>query len=73
MQLAQNIDDIIVFSGEFNQLQKHIPESTIIYKQHPTVKHYIGSEESRDWLSDVEGVYPTFFKFWNKAEKQLKY
>ncbi len=73
LQLAQNIDDIIVFSGEFNQLQKHIPESKIIYKQHPTVKHYSGTEESRDWLSDVEGVYPTFFKFWNKAEKQLKY
>jgi deoxyribodipyrimidine photo-lyase len=71
IQLSKNIDGIKLYVGEFANLYKEIEGADIIYKEHPTTKHYIGKEESRDWLSGVKGYYPSFFSFWKKCKKEL--
>ena len=72
LRLAENIDDIQIFVGEFAELNFKINERFIIYKEHPTTTNYKGIEDARDWLTSTEGYFPSFFKFWNKGKKELK-
>ena len=69
---SQEILEIKIFTGEFSDLTKNF-QNTIYYKQHPLNSTYRGVEDSRDWLTSIEGYYPSFFSFWNKAKKELKY
>jgi deoxyribodipyrimidine photo-lyase len=71
--LSKNIKNIQIFVGEFDVLNALIPSENIIYKEHPTNKHYIGNEESRTWMFAVKGYYPSFFGFWKKCKKELEY
>ena len=71
MGLAQNIPDIRVYVGEFNELQKEYGIVEILYKEHP-LNQYEGTEESRDWMFSVTGYFRSFFAFWKKCEKELK-
>jgi len=71
LELAKNIPDIKVFIGEFATLAKQVDADQIIYKEHPTNKHYKGKEELRTWMFDVRGYYPSFFAFWKKCKKQI--
>jgi deoxyribodipyrimidine photo-lyase len=72
LELAKNIPRIQVFVGEFDALLKCNGLEELHFKEHPTASHYKGTEHSRDWMTDVEGYFPSFFKFWNRAKKQLK-
>ena len=72
LQLSHEILGIKIFTGEFSDLTKNF-QNTIYYKQHPLNSNYRGVEDSRDWLSSVKGYHPSFFSFWNKAKKELKY
>ena len=72
LQLAKNIEGMKVFVGAFDDLAKEVAEEHIIYKEHPTSKHYRGTREERDWLSSAKGYFPSFFKFWKKAKKELQ-
>ena len=69
--LSQNIEDIQIFVGSFDQLLMQVNSNEIIYKEHPLNSHYKGSKMERDWMFDVKGYYPSFFKFWNKAKKEF--
>lgn len=69
--LSQNIDGIQLFVGSFEQLIEQVNGNEIIYKEHPLNSHYTGSKMERDWMFDVKGYYPSFFKFWNKAKKEF--
>ena len=69
----ENIDSVQVYVGEFNTLKSDYKLKYIYYKEHPLSQHYQGTEESRDWMFEVEGFYPSFFSFWKKCKKQLKY
>ena len=69
----ENIDGIQVFVGEFKDLVIEYELKDVYFKEHPLNKHYRGTEESRDWMFDVKGYYPSFFSFWKKCKKQLKY
>ena len=71
LALAKNICDIKIFSGEFDQLEQLVSENLLVYKEHPTNAHYRGQVESRDWMFDVKGYYPSFFAFWKLCKKQL--
>ncbi|WP_044209511.1 FAD-binding domain-containing protein [Flammeovirga sp. OC4] len=71
LDLSENIDNIQVFVGEFDELEKQLEGSSIYYKEHPTVRHYKGIEEERDWISNVKGYYPSFFKFWKYVKKEI--
>jgi deoxyribodipyrimidine photo-lyase len=72
----ENIADIQVYVGEFNDVIKQNKlnaEKEIYYKEHPLNNHYKGIEEPRDWMFDVQGYYPSFFAYWKKCKKQLTY
>lgn len=71
VELAQNIDAIQIFVGEFSELQQHVGVDHLIFKEHPTNSHYLGKEEPRDWLSSVTGYFPSFFAYWKKCKKEL--
>lgn len=70
--LSKNINHIKWFVGEFNELKKITKKSHIYFKEHPLNNHYEGTMENRDWMFDVKGYYPSFFKFWNKCKKEIK-
>ncbi len=69
----ENITDIQIYVGEFSELIAAYSLVNIYYKEHPLNKHYHGIEESRDWMFDVKGYYPSFYAFWKKCKKQLAY
>lgn len=71
LALCENIKGIQFFVGEFSQLSQHIDSEHIIFKEHPTNAHYNGTEEAREWLSSIEGYFPSFFSFWKKCKKEL--
>lgn len=71
LSLAENIDGIRVFTGEFDDLISKYDVKNVFFKEHPFNGHYKGTQENRDWMFDVQGYYPSFFKFWKQCEKQL--
>ncbi len=71
IKLSRNIANIRVYVGEFDELIHTHRLTKIYYKEHPLNKHYRGIEESRDWMFDVKGYYPSFFSFWRQCKKIL--
>ena len=71
LKLAGNLDNAVVYVGEFSELEKQTNKNNIVYKEHPTNSHYKGKEESRDWMGSTKGYYPSFFAFWKKYRKEL--
>jgi len=75
---TQNINGIQLFVGSFNDLQQAYVakggcQSTIWYKEHPTNKHYCGTQEARDWLyPHLSGNFGSFFAFWKQACRAAK-
>jgi deoxyribodipyrimidine photo-lyase len=72
LDLSRNIEDIAVFTGDYKELIKHVNKEKLIFKEHPTNRHYEGKQEHREWLSGIEGYFPSFFAFWKKCKKELK-
>jgi len=72
LSLSKNIKNIRVYCGEFDDLVKDF-NNDIFYKQHPLNFNYKGHEDSRDWLTSVKGHFPSFFSYWKKAKKELKF
>jgi deoxyribodipyrimidine photo-lyase len=70
--LSENIPNMQVFVGEFNDLLKDNFLQEVIFKEHPLNFNYRGIKEERDWMVNIKGYYPSFFKFWNKAKKEIK-
>ena len=73
LDLAKNISNIQVYVGEFNDLVQEYNLDDIRFKEHPLNHNYTGSETPRDWMFDVTGYFSSFFGFWKKCKKQLKY
>ena len=73
LALANNIEDIQVFVGEFHELTTQYNLSDIHFKEHPLNQQYKGTEVPRNWMFEVTGYFPSFFGFWKKCKKQLKY
>jgi deoxyribodipyrimidine photo-lyase len=73
LKLAENIERIQVYVGEFNELKTAYNLSEIFYKEHPTNRHYKGSQDERDWMfPEVRGHYSSFFAYWKQCERVLK-
>jgi deoxyribodipyrimidine photo-lyase len=72
LQLAHNVPGIQIYVGEFNELKDEYGLNDFIFKEHP-LNSYSGTEESRDWMFNVKGYYPSFFAFWKKCKKELTY
>ncbi len=71
IELSQNIPNIKIYVGEFEELLKYLNVGKIHFKEHPLNYNYQGFEEPRDWLSNVNGYFPSFFSFWKKCKKEL--
>lgn len=71
LPLAGNIKNLQLFIGEFSALQKAVHPEKLVFKEHPTNKHYKGKEEAREWMSSLTGYFPSFFSFWKKYKKDL--
>lgn len=67
--LAENIPGIQVCCMDFDDFVKKYKPTRITFKEHPFNRHYQGQEEQRDWMFDVHGYFPSFFKFWNACQK----
>lgn len=73
LKLAENIERIQVYVGEFDELKNEHNLSEIFYKEHPTNVLYTGTQEERDWMfPENRGYFPSFFAYWKKCEKPLK-
>lgn len=73
LDLSKNIDGIQVFVGEFQDLLRVHDIGKLFFKEHPTNTHYQGIQEERDWMFTVKGYFPSFFAFWKKCKKELKW
>lgn len=71
LDLSTNIPDIKIFVGEYYQLQKQVNSARLVFKEHPTNRHYRGKEEQRSWLTSIKGYFPSFFSFWKQCKKEL--
>jgi len=71
IELTKNIKGIKIFVGEFSKLKALINPNLLIYKEHPCNNHYQGKEEAREWMSTINGYFPSFFAFWKKCKKEL--
>ena len=73
LKLAENIERIQIYVGEFDELEAENDLSEIYFKEHPTNSHYSGTQEERDWMfPEVRGYFPSFFAYWKQCEKKLK-
>ncbi len=73
LKLADNIERIQVFTGEFRELKAQYNLSEIHFKEHPTATHYEGFREQRAWMfPEVREHFPSFFSYWKKCERFLK-
>lgn len=71
LELSKNIKDIQVFVGNYKDLTDTYNLENVFYKEHPLNNHYLGIEESRDWMFSIKGYYPSFFAFWKKCKKEI--
>ena len=72
IKLSDNIKNIQIFVGEFEEFSSQIYNSQIHYKEHPTNQHYKGFMHQRDWMfNEVKGYYPSFFAYWKKCIKHF--
>jgi len=72
LALSENIPNIQIFTGSFEELRAVYGGSQIHFKEHPLNNHYRGKEHSRDWMFPVEGYCPSFFGFWKKCMNAFK-
>ena len=72
LDLGENIEGLQIFTGEFRELKSLYQGSEIIYKEHPFNSSYTGLADSRDWMFEVQGYFPSFFGFWKQCKKELK-
>ncbi|MGB5321740.1 FAD-binding domain-containing protein [Lutimonas sp.] len=71
LKLAENIDAIQIYVGEFKELTEAYNLKKMIFKKHPLSSHYQGEEEKREWMFSVQGYFPSFFSFWKQCKKEL--
>ena len=74
LALSENIKDIQIYTGSFQSFTQKYKATTIYYKEHPLNTGYSGNKEERDWISEeVTGYHPSFFAYWKKVAKNLKF
>lgn len=71
LELAQNIPDLKIFVGEVENLLAELNPDQIFYKEHPAYGWKIEGEEKREWMTSVNGFFPSFFAYWKQAQKEL--
>lgn len=73
LEQARTIEGIQVFAGEWRELPGLNEFPQIRSKEHPAFGHWPGTKDQRDWLfPDLQGWYPSFFRFWKEAWASLQ-
>ncbi len=73
-QLSENIPNLTIYCGEFEQLKKYYPNVKFIAKEHPLLRYEGAYIEERDWIvPDVKGYFSSFSKYYYQCLKNLKY
>lgn len=71
--LSHNIPNIQLMVASFEELQNLYKGKKIVFKEHPTNSHYIGTQQNREFLVDtITGYHPSFFSYWKKIKKVIK-
>lgn len=71
LDLAKNIKDLEVFTGELNEIPGLMHFPSIYSKEHPLTKHFPGIKEERDWMfPEIKGFYNSFFSYWTKCQQE---
>lgn len=71
MQLAKNIPELKIYTGEICNLKNLNRCKDIISIQYPTTEHWPGKKEYRSFIfENLMDKYRTFDEFWNDAEKE---
>ena len=72
VKLAQNIPNIQIFVGEFEELLVQVNLERIHYKEHPTNTAYKGKIHQRYLMfNETKGYYPSFFAYWKQCIKHF--
>ena len=71
LKLAENIDAVQIYVGEFHELTEDFNLKHIHFREHPLSNHYQGEAEKREWMFSVRGYFPSFFSFWKECKKEL--
>lgn len=71
LELSDIIPEIQLFIGSFEDLTSSYPDQEFFFKEHPLSRKYRGQMDPRDWLFSYHQYQPSFFKFWNKAKKEM--
>lgn len=72
LALSKNIEGLQIFSADFTELKSLASNNTIVFKAHPTTRHYKGSSENYDDLfPEVTGYFSSFSSYWKKCLKYL--
>ena len=72
INLSKNINGLKIFVGTFEEMIfKHKP-NRLFYKEHPTNLEYTGIKDKRESYFSQDNLYPSFFKFWNANQKNIK-
>jgi len=67
--LATHVPEAAIFVGNVETLPD-IKDATVYSKKHPATMHFPGTKEPAAELHpDVQGYYPSFFKFWNACQQ----
>lgn len=69
---ALQIPNLKIIIGNFDEIFSNSSQK-IVFQDHPGISHWHGQAEPMPFLFDsITEYYPSFFKFWNDAKKQLQ-
>lgn len=69
---ARRVKGLQVFVGELEELRQIIPTAKLRMKEHPLFYFQDIVYEERDWIvPSLQGEFPSFFNYWNKASKVI--
>jgi deoxyribodipyrimidine photo-lyase len=79
VNLSLNISNCQLMVGEVSELKAYYQNSTLgeiamVSKEHPAFGYYPGIKDKRDWIyPEVSGYFNSFFLFWKKCAKFLRW
>lgn len=68
----ENLPQLQIYIGSIDTLWRALGDRTVHYRKHPALRHWPGvGEPSPELFPEVQGYYPSFFKFWKQCQKRI--
>lgn len=71
LELSENIPNLQIYVGSYADLLKEYQLTDIHFKKHPFTSHFQGKSSEYDKIFDIQGDFPSFFRYWNKGKKTV--